>query len=74
MSVSVKLCFYILFLLSFFIHTQFFALVDRNRRVRGIYDGLKTAEIEKLIADIESLLKEKVGTARFMNGFGSAPQ
>ena len=42
-----------------FIHTQFFALIDRNGQVRGIYDGLKKDEIEKLITDIKDLLKEK---------------
>lgn len=56
-----------------FIHTQFFALVDRYRRVRGVYDGLKEAEIEKLFLDIKSLLKEKVDHTRFMNGFSNAP-
>ncbi len=42
-----------------FIHTQFFALVDKQKRVRGIYDGLKPEELEKLVADIKDLLKEK---------------
>lgn len=56
-----------------FIHTQFFALVDKNRRVRGIYDGLKNDEVEKLISDIKLLLKEKVTTKRFMDGFNSNP-
>lgn len=41
-----------------FIHTQFFALVDRIGQVRGIYDGLKKDEIEKLITDIRDLLNE----------------
>jgi len=41
-----------------FIHTQFFALVDKQRRVRGIYDGLKDDELKQLTADIEKLLKE----------------
>lgn len=41
-----------------FIHTQFFALVDKQRRVRGIYDGLKPEELEQLQKDIEKLLKE----------------
>lgn len=41
-----------------FIHTQFFALVDKQMRVRGIYDGLKTDELEKLKNDIAKLLKE----------------
>jgi protein SCO1/2 len=42
-----------------FIHTQFFALVDRNGKVRGkIYDGLKTLEVEQLKVDIARLIKE----------------
>jgi protein SCO1/2 len=56
-----------------FIHTQFFALVDKQRRVRGIYDGLKEDEIEKLLGDIKGLLKEKVDHKRFMNGFSNNP-
>lgn len=57
-----------------FIHTQFFALVDKQRRVRGmVYDGLNNDEVEKLIADIRGLLKEKVKTKHFMNGFSSDP-
>lgn len=56
-----------------FIHTQFFALVDKQRRVRGIYDGLKIYEIEKLQEDIRGLLKEKVNHPRFMNGFSNNP-
>lgn len=56
-----------------FIHTQFFALVDRYRRVRGIYDGLKEEEIQKLISDIKDLLKEKIDHTRFMNGFSNSP-
>ena len=57
-----------------FIHTQFFALVDKQRRVRGmVYDGLNNDEVEKLIIDIKGLLKEKVKTKHFMNGFSSDP-
>ena len=41
-----------------FIHTQFFALVDKQMRVRGIYDGLKPDEINQLETDITKLLKE----------------
>ena len=42
-----------------FIHTQFFALVDRQGKVRGkIYDGLKMLEVEQLKQDISKLLKE----------------
>jgi protein SCO1/2 len=43
-----------------FIHTQFFALVDRNGKIRGkIYDGLKTVEVQQLKTDIGRLLKDK---------------
>ncbi len=56
-----------------FIHTQFFALVDKNRRLRGIYDGLKNEEVEKMILDIKDLLGEKIKTKRFMSGFGNNP-
>jgi protein SCO1 len=57
-----------------FIHTQFFALVDKQGRVRGmVYDGLNNDEVDKLIKDIKGLLKEKVTTKHFMNGFSSDP-
>ena len=56
-----------------FIHTQFFALVDNQRRVRGIYDGLNEDEMQKLIKDIKGLLKEKITPKRFMNGFSNNP-
>lgn len=56
-----------------FIHTQFFALVDRYRRVRGIYDGLKEEDIQKLLLDIKGVLKEKVDHTRFMTGFSNSP-
>ena len=42
-----------------FIHTQFFSLVDKYGRVRGIYDGLKPDEIARMEKDIENLMKEK---------------
>jgi protein SCO1/2 len=41
-----------------FIHTQLFALVDKQQRVRGIYDGLKEEEVQKLLKDIKAMLKE----------------
>lgn len=57
-----------------FIHTQFFALVDKQGRVRGmVYDGLSNDEINNLINDIKGLLKEKITSKRFMNGFSNNP-
>lgn len=52
-----------------FMHTQFWALVDKNGVVRGqVYDGLKKDEIEKLKQDIKELLKEKSLGKNFVNG------
>jgi protein SCO1/2 len=42
-----------------FIHTQFFALVDHQGRVRGIYDGLKQGEIRQLVDDVHKTLNER---------------
>ena len=41
-----------------FLHTQFFTLVDRIGRVRGVYDGIKKDEVEQLIHDIFELIAE----------------
>jgi protein SCO1/2 len=40
-----------------FVHTQYFALVDQHRRIRGFYDGLKPDDMAKLKTDIRRLLK-----------------
>lgn len=37
------------------IHTENFILVDKERRIRGFYDGTKTEEVNKLMADLEIL-------------------
>lgn len=41
-----------------FLHTQFFALVDKNGQVRGIYDGIKKEEVDQLINDTRILLAQ----------------
>ena len=43
-----------------FIHTQNFALIDKEKHIRGYYDGTKSKEIEQLISDIKLLLQEYV--------------
>ncbi|MEY3236675.1 MAG: hypothetical protein RI883_776 [Bacteroidota bacterium] len=43
---------------SDFIHTNNFVLVDKKMRIRGYYDGTSIKEVDKLIHDIEHLLKE----------------
>ncbi len=37
------------------IHTENFILVDKERRIRGYYDGTKTEEIDKLMDDLDIL-------------------
>lgn len=55
-----------------FLHTQFFALVDKNGRVRKIYDGLKKDELAQLTRDIPRLLNEPATEKRFANNmFGN---
>lgn len=41
-----------------FLHTENFILIDQNRRIRGIYNGLNKNDIEQIIADIKTLKKE----------------
>lgn len=41
-----------------FIHTQNFALVDKERHLRGFYDGTDSVEVSRLIADLKLLIKE----------------
>ena len=41
-----------------FIHTEQFVLVDKERRIRGYYDGTEKEDMKKIIADI-ALLKEE---------------
>lgn len=41
-----------------FLHTQYFALVDKNGQVRKIVDGLKKDELKELKEAIPGLLKE----------------
>ena len=42
-----------------FIHTQFLAVVDKQGRVRKVYDSLKKNELEELKQDIVKLLHER---------------
>lgn len=42
-----------------FIHTENFVLVDKNRQIRGFYDGTSTEEVDQLITDITFLLNQE---------------
>ncbi len=41
-----------------FIHSERFVLVDKEKQVRGAYDGTKVADVKRLIEDIKELRKE----------------
>jgi len=41
-----------------FIHTQNFALVDKDLHLRGFYDGTDSLEVDKMIQEIKLLKKE----------------
>ena len=40
-----------------FLHSGAFVLVDQQGRIRGVYDGTKTEQVDRLLADIPKLLK-----------------
>lgn len=41
-----------------FVHTQWFALVDKAGQIRGLYEGTKKQDVDKLIDDIDRLMEE----------------
>ncbi|MFN0048772.1 MAG: SCO family protein, partial [Cytophagales bacterium] len=41
-----------------FVHTERFTLVDKNKKIRGFYDGTNENEVNQMMFDIERLLKE----------------
>lgn len=42
-----------------FLHTELFILVDKKKRLRGMYDGTDSVAVNKLIEDIKLLKTEK---------------
>ncbi|WP_299317162.1 SCO family protein [uncultured Maribacter sp.] len=41
-----------------FLHTENFLLIDKNKHIRGIYNGLNRASVAQLITDVNALLEE----------------
>lgn len=41
-----------------FLHTENFLLIDNNKHIRGIYNGLNRASMEQLIIDVKALKEE----------------
>lgn len=44
---------------SEFLHTEHLILVDKSKRIRGIYNGTLTLEMQQLLTDIRSLKNER---------------
>ena len=42
-----------------FLHSQFFALVDKKGIVRGIYEGTLKGDVQRMMKEIDVLVKEK---------------
>jgi protein SCO1 len=38
-----------------FVHTQYFALIDMDKRIRGFYDGTDSVDVERLLNDLAAL-------------------
>lgn len=45
-----------------FLHTENFVLIDGDRHIRGIYNGLNRASVQQLIEDVRTLQLEKPAT------------
>ncbi|RXF72242.1 SCO family protein [Arcticibacter tournemirensis] len=41
-----------------YIHQGWFVLIDKEKRLRGAYDGTQPDQVEQMISDMETLLKE----------------
>jgi protein SCO1/2 len=42
-----------------FLHSEYLVLIDRNRHIRGMYDGTKTGEVDQLNEDLRKLIKHE---------------
>jgi protein SCO1 len=41
-----------------FLHSEYMVLVDKDKRIRGYYDGTKTTEVNRMMEDIKVLMAE----------------
>lgn len=42
-----------------FLHSEMMILVDKNKNIRGIYDGTDTEEVDRLMEEVRLLKKEE---------------
>tara|TARA_B100000809_G_scaffold243810_1_gene269177 strand:+ start:10712 stop:11368 length:657 start_codon:yes stop_codon:yes gene_type:complete len=43
-----------------FVHTENFVLVDKDKRLRGFYDGTSKEDVDRLIIDVYALIEEYI--------------
>jgi protein SCO1 len=43
-----------------FIHTELFVLIDKEKKIRGYYDGTSAGAVDTLIDEIKVLMKEEI--------------
>jgi protein SCO1/2 len=43
-----------------FVHTENFVLVDKDKRLRGFYDGTSKVDVDRLIIDVYALIEEYI--------------
>jgi len=46
------------------VHSGALILVDKERHIRGFYDGTKPEKVDQLLLDIPKLLKEYEGSKK----------
>ncbi|MCR1024080.1 SCO family protein [Cellulophaga baltica] len=44
--------------INVFLHSENFLLIDKNKHIRGIYNGLNRASMAQLVVDVQALEKE----------------
>ncbi len=42
-----------------FLHSEHFMLVDGNRKLRGVYNGTETEDVDRMLLEMRLLIKEK---------------
>jgi protein SCO1/2 len=43
-----------------FVHTENFVLVDKDKRLRGFYDGTSKVDVDRLVIDVYALIEEYI--------------
>ncbi len=55
-----------------FLHTENFVLVDKNKHIRGIYNGLNKTSVKQLVKDVRTLQDEQKSNTYVKEAISSA--